>query len=232
MWDDDLDKLMSALGYRFQNVGLLELSLSHRSFAHERAGQAHNERLEFLGDAVLDLCVGRMLMDRLPDAREGRLTKLRSMVVSSAGLDRSARQIQLGRYMLLGRGERQTGGQHKASLLADTLEAVVGAVYQDGGYHQAEALVERLLGPMLEEAVGGELDVDCKGPLQELTQARGLGVPNYQVVETRGPDHQKTFVVAARLGDDEIGRAEGSSKKVGEQRAAEEALARMQEKVE
>ncbi len=227
MWDDDLNNLMDALGYKFQDQGRLELALCHRSFANEQRGKEHNERLEFLGDAVLDLCVGRLLMDRLPHVREGELTRLRSLAVSTTGLADCAGQIQLGRYMLLGRGERQTGGQQKASLLADTFEAVVGAVFQDGGYEVAEAMVERLLGPTLDEAAAQDQDGNHKGALQQYTQARGQGAPSYVVLEERGPAHQRSFLVAALLEGEEIGRAEGNTKKAAERRAAREALERL-----
>lgn len=224
MWDDDLGKLMDNLGYRFVDLGLLELALSHRSFANERPGRPHNERLEFLGDAVLDLCVGHLLMTRLPDAREGELTKLRAMVVSADGLSRTAHDLALGNYLLLGRGERQTGGQHKASLLADTLEAVVGAVFVDGGYQAAAELAARILSPSLDRAVAGDLDRDFKGQLQQLTQGSRLGTPEYQLVEACGPEHQKTFVVAVLVGGEELARGEGVAKKEAERQAAEAAL--------
>ncbi len=224
MWDDDLGKLMEGLGYRFKDLGLLEQALSHRSFANERPGREHNERLEFLGDAVFDLSVGHLLMERLPDAREGELTRIRAMVVSSEGLSRTAHELLLGNYLLLGRGERQTGGQHKASLLADTLEAVVGAVFLDGGYEEAAEVTRRLLGPNLDRAVAGDLDRDHKGQLQQLTQGRGLGTPEYRLVETRGPDHDKVFVVAVEVNGEELARGHGSAKKEAERESASAAL--------
>lgn len=224
MWDDDLSKLMENMGYRFTDPALLELALSHRSFANERPGREHNERLEYLGDAVLDLCVGHLLMTRLPDAREGQLTKLRAMLVSSDGLSHTANELRLGNYLLLGKGERQTGGQHKASLLADTLEAVVGAVFLDGGYEAAASLTDRLLGPNLDHAVAGDLDRDFKGQLQQLTQGRHQGTPAYELVETHGPEHEKTFVVSVLVDGQELARGEGGAKKEAERRAAADAL--------
>lgn len=224
MWDDDLGKLMEDLGYRFHDLSLLEQALSHRSFANERPGRSHNERLEYLGDAVLDLCVGHLLMKRLPDVREGELTRLRAMVVSCEGLSRTAHDLSLGKYLLLGRGERQTGGQHKASLLADTLEAVVGAVFMDGGYDAAAETTLRLLGPSLDRAVAGDLDRDHKGHLQQFSQGCGLGTPEYRLVESRGPEHDKEFVVAVLVNGEEVARGQGSAKKEAERQAAAEAL--------
>jgi len=205
---------------------LLLQALTHRSYAHEQGefGVSHNERLEFLGDAVLDLCVGSLLMDLLPNAREGQLTKLRAMVVSESGLDRCARKVKLGEHLLLGRGEEYSGGRSKPSILSDCYEAVIGAVFLDGGYTRADLVIRRLLGPMIKEVVAGETDPDYKGQLQELTQARWQSVPRYELVAEDGPDHDKHFEVSVSLDQDELARGRGHSKKRAEQRAARHAL--------
>jgi ribonuclease-3 len=226
MAEDELPALELALGYSFGNRGLLAQAVTHRSQANE-AGPAleHNERLEFLGDAVVNLCAGHLLMDRQPGAREGELSKLRSMVVSEASLARLAEGLELGRHLRLGRGEEQTGGRRKASILSDALEALVGAVFLDGGFPAADSVVRRLLAPLMTDAEEGELDRDHKTRLQELAQGQWRIAPRYEVVDERGPDHAKVFTVAVMLGDRTVARAEGHSKKAAEQRAARRALA-------
>jgi ribonuclease-3 len=224
-----LQQLTGVLGYSFRDPALLRLALTHRSFAHER-GQGlgeHNERLEFLGDAVVDLSVACMLMELLPGAREGRLTKLRAMVVREESLAQGARQLGLGDFLRLGRGEAQSGGRDKPSILSDTYEALMGAIYLDAGFDEADRVIRQSLGPLLAEAVEGELDRDFKGRLQEVIQARGDPAPRYEVVDEWGPDHDKTFVAAVFMDDAELARAEGASKKVAEQRAARNALLKM-----
>lgn len=220
------DAMAAALGYRFSAPELLQQALTHRSFHNEcpGGGEPHNERLEFLGDAVLELCVSSRLMERLPDAREGELTKLRAMVVSEASLAGCAAECGIGDHLRLGRGEDQSGGRQKSSILSDAFEAVLGAVYLDGGFGAANATVERLLGPLLEAAVEGGLDGDHKTRLQELAQRVHHQMPRYAVVEEQGPDHAKVFTVSVCLGEREVARGEGPSKKVAEQAAARRAL--------
>jgi ribonuclease-3 len=230
--DEDLSELSVALGYAFVRLDLLRQALTHRSLLNE-AGESqslvqHNERLEFLGDAVVDLSVGCQLMERLPQAREGELSKLRAMLVSEASLALSAERLGLGSHLRLGRGEEQTGGRRKASILADALEAVLGAIFLDGGFGAADAAVRRLLGPLLETAVDGALDRDHKTHLQELAQGQLHQMPRYEVLEERGPDHAKVFTVGVFLGERELARAEGHSKKAAEQHAARRALEALQ----
>jgi ribonuclease-3 len=221
-----VDTIAAALGYRFRDPGLLIQALTHRSYHNECTGsdEPHNERLEFLGDAVVELAVSNQLMERLPDAREGVLTKLRAMVVSEASLARCASSLSIGEHLRLGRGEDQSGGRRKSSILADTLEALVGAVYLDGGYVEASDTVARLLGPFIEAAVEGDLDRDHKTRLQELAQRVHHQMPHYTVVEEEGPDHAKVFTVAVHIGEAEVARGVGASKKVAEQEAARRAL--------
>ncbi len=227
---DDVDlqiqRLMENLGYAFHDERLLIQALTHRSYANEHgpSREGHNERLEFLGDAVLDLAVGCQLMELLPEAREGQLTKLRSSIVSEEGLARCARRVDLGAHVLLSHGEERTGGRDKPSILSDTYEAVVGAVFLDGGFSDVNLMVWRLMGPLLEEAVDGTLDRDFKGRLQEQSQARWQELPQYTMLEEHGPDHHKHFVVEVSIRGEDYARGEGRSKKEAEQEAARRAL--------
>jgi ribonuclease-3 len=200
--------------------GLLDRALTHRSFAYENGGLPTNERLEFLGDSVLGLIVTDTLFRRHPDLPEGNLAKLRAAVVNSRALASVARGLNLGGYVRLGKGEEATGGRDKSSILADTLEAVIGAVYLDGGLDAADALVHRLFDPVIAKSARLGAGLDWKTSLQELTAAEELGGPEY-LVEESGPDHQKSFRAVARIGGQVYGRGEGRSKKEAEQQAAE-----------
>lgn len=228
---DEYSSLTAALGYEFIDMGLLRQALTHRSRANEwgAENELHNERLEFIGDAVLDLSIARYLMESLPNAREGSLSKLRALVVSEASLARAAQALELGSYVRLGRGEEQTGGRNKASILADAFEAVVGAIYLDGGFDVADSAVRAHLGPLVDAALRGQIEPDHKTRLQELTQGRLRQVPQYDVIDHRGPDHAKIFEVAVSVEGRQIARAEGSSKKEAEQQAARLALGVLEE---
>ena len=201
---------------------LMEQALTHRSFAYENGGLPTNERMEFLGDAVLGLVVTESLYRRYPDVAEGHLAKMRAAIVNARALADVARSLGLGALLRLGRGEEITGGRDKSSILADTLEAVIGAVYLDHGLAAAEALVHRLFDPLVEHASTLGAGLDWKTSLQELTAALALGVPEYAVDEA-GPDHAKVFRARVRLADEVWGEGEGSSKKEAEQQAAEAA---------
>jgi ribonuclease III len=201
---------------------LLERALMHRSFAYENGGLPTNERLEFLGDSVLGLIVTDTLFRQYPDLPEGQLAKLRAAVVNMRALAGVARGLQLGAYVRLGKGEEGTGGRDKSSILADTLEAVIGAVYLDQGMAAADALVHRLFDPVIARSARLGAGLDWKTSLQELTAAELLGVPEYQVEES-GPDHQKSFHAYVRIGARVYGEGEGRSKKEAEQQAAEAA---------
>ncbi len=200
-------------------AGLLERSLTHRSYAYENGGLPTNERLEFLGDSVLGLVVTDTLYRTHPDLPEGQLAKLRAAVVNARALAGIGRDLRLGEHLLLGRGEETTGGRDKSSIVADTVEAVIGAVYLDRGLEAATALVHRLFDPLIEESAALGAGLDWKTSLQELCASEGVGVPEY-VVEDSGPDHQKAFRARVRVGGALFGDGHGRSKKEAEQEAA------------
>lgn len=206
---------------------LLELALTHRSFAYENGGLAHNERLEFLGDSILGQAVTVMLYTTNPDLDEGELAKRRASLVSSVALAEVARTIGLGKYIRLGRGEELTGGRDKSSILADTVEAVIGAAYLDAGGEEATALVLRLILPLMDNPERFGAAMDPKTSLQELAASLGRGVPSYLVTDS-GPDHSKRFHATVMLGADEISSGHGTSKKQAEMAAALEAWTLLQ----
>ena len=214
-------RLEAALGTGLDH-DLLERALTHRSYAYEHGGLPTNERLEFLGDAVLGLVVTDALFTGNPDFAEGQLAKLRASVVNTRALAGVARGLGLGDWVRLGKGELATGGRDKASILADTMEALIGAVYLQRGLPGAAALVRALFDPLIAAAMDSGSALDWKTSLQELTAARGLGVPAYLVSES-GPDHQKSFTAEVALGGEVCGRGAGRSKKEAEQEAAEAA---------
>ncbi|MCB1056555.1 MAG: ribonuclease III [Acidobacteria bacterium] len=216
--------LEQRLGYRFRSPELLQLALTHRSFANEQGQGGHYERLEFLGDAVLGLVTAEWLFERHPDLPEGELSKLKSSLVSARSLARHARRLGLGEQLQLGVGEERSGGRDKRSLLADSMEAVFGAVFRDGGLEAAR----KVIGGLLETESGGEASrgpVDPKTELQEVAQARGWALPEYRLVDSQGPDHEKVFVFECFLEGELAGTGQGRSKKVAEQAAAAQALA-------
>ena len=198
---------------------LVTRALTHRSYAYENGGIPTNERLEFLGDAVLGLIVTDTLFRTHPDLPEGQLAKLRAAVVNARALAQVARGLDLGAHLRLGRGERTTGGRDKASILADTTEALIGAVYFELGLDAATDLVHRLFDPLMTEAAALGAGLDWKTSLQELTAAQGIGVPEYVLTES-GPDHAKSFEAQVRLGDRLLGHGDGANKKEAEQGAA------------
>jgi ribonuclease-3 len=217
----DPAELPGALGVQISGE-TLERALTHRSFAYENGGLPTNERLEFLGDSVLGLVVTDTLFTEYPTLPEGQLAKLRAAVVQMNALAEVARELQLGSYVRLGRGEEGTGGRDKPSILADTLEAVIGATYVDCGLEAASALVHRLFDPVIERSAMLGAGLDWKTSLQELTALQALGVPDYHVDDT-GPDHQKLFRAVVRVGGRDLGTGEGRSKKAAEQQAAQAA---------
>jgi len=198
---------------------LLQRALTHRSYAYEAGGLPHNERLEFLGDSVLGLVVTTTLHDAHPDTSEGQLAKLRASVVNMRALAEVGRTLGLGDYVFLGRGEETTGGRDKDSILADTVEAVIGAVYQSGGITAATELVHHLVDPLLAQAVTLGAGLDWKTSLQEISSKHGLGLSEYSVVE-EGPEHAKCFRAEVHVGGRVLGQGEGRTKKVAEQQAA------------
>ena len=201
---------------------LLELALTHRSFAYENGGLPHNERLEFLGDSILGQAVTVMLYRENPDLDEGELAKRRASLVSSVALAEVARSIGLGPFVHLGRGEELTGGHDKSSILADTVEAIIGAVYLDCGGEVATALVLRLIRPLLDDPERFGAAMDPKTSLQELAAHLGRGLPSYAVTDS-GPDHSKRFHAIVSLGGEKVAAGDGTSKKQAEMSAALEA---------
>jgi ribonuclease III len=223
---DPVKELEARLGLGLADRVTALAALTHKSYANEHRdeGAGDNERLEFLGDAVVDLLVSHRLMDRFPDAREGDLSKMRAGVVDEAGLAAMARALGLGDLLRLGRGEEMTGGREKASLLADAMEAVIAAVYLEHGIGPALGLVDRFLEESFARAVAGTLDRDWKTQLQELVQGRLRATPRYRVAGERGPDHAKVFEVELEVAGEVLGRGSGRSKKDAEQVAARIAL--------
>lgn len=218
-------ELEEALGYRFEDEGLLHQALVHRSYAHENSGQAHNEPLEFLGDAVLGFLVADRIIRRRPEFDEGQMTRLRAKLVNRHALAAEASDLGLGEQLLLGRGEVRTGGRKKPSILADVFEAVVGAIYLDGGVRAAKSFVRRRFGTRIDGTITkSPRTIDAKTELQEYTLGQGMGLPEYRLVEQRGPDHARRFVVEVEVEGEPRGRGQGSAKKRAEQAAAANAL--------
>ena len=212
-------RLIEEIGVEL-GTGLLDLALTHRSYAYEHGAIPTNERLEFLGDSVLGLIVTEHLYRSHPELPEGQLAKLRANVVSAVTLAQVARELRIGGLIKLGRGEIATGGDEKDSILADTMEALIGAVYLTGGQLAAARLVHRLFDPVITQAAGLGAGLDWKTSLQEIAAGLGLPVAHYEIEES-GPDHAKRFVAWAVLGDRRFGPGSGRSKKQAEQRAAE-----------
>ena len=222
MTQQPYEDLRAALGDPKLDPELLELALTHRSYAYENGGLPTNERLEFLGDSVLGVVITETRYLTHPDLSEGRLAKLRAAVVNARALAEVARTIGLGPYIRLGKGEESTGGHDKSSILADTVEAIIGAAYLSGGFETAGALIHLLFDPLLDAAAALGAGLDWKTSLQEFCAEHDLGVPQY-VIEDAGPDHMKTFTAKVRVADRLHGDGFGRSKKEAEQQAAESA---------
>ncbi|MFO0600354.1 MAG: ribonuclease III [Myxococcaceae bacterium] len=223
--EERLARLEACTQVRFKNQKLAHTALTHKSWCNEHKGEEDdNERLEFLGDAAVDLAVGQRLMERFPTASEGELSKLRALIVNEEGLARVARTIGLGDLLLLGRGEELTGGREKSSLLADSLEAVLAAIYLGNGIDEALAFVDRFFGDALDGVADGKLGRDNKSLLQEAAQSRLKANPRYRVVNESGPEHEKIFEVEVSIAGEQFARSTGRSKKEAEQAAAEKTL--------
>jgi ribonuclease-3 len=225
-----LSDIPQRIGYAFKDTELLERALTHKSYANENKVPYHNERMEFLGDAVLGLVISENLMKLYPDSTEGDLSRLRAAVVSEPTLAAVSRKIGLGDYLLLGKGEDQTGGRNKDSLLADCLEALIAAVYLDAGKDAAESLIIRLFEEVIKKTSASGGSLDYKTELQERCQEQLKQLPEYRIVSETGPDHQKQFEMEVWIKGQLAGRGIGKSKKEAEQRAAREALAMLSEK--
>ncbi|HIO10502.1 MAG TPA: ribonuclease III [Deltaproteobacteria bacterium] len=227
--------LCQRLDYQFQQPTILRQALTHKSFlpAETEENYGNNERIEFLGDAVLDLVISEMLMEKFPELDEGGLSKFRASLVSETGLSKQARSLDLGTCLLLGRGEEITGGRQKTSLLADTFEAVMAAIYLDSrekyGITKITRVIQTLFLPHLPKDAEGYITRDYKSELQEQVQ-KLFGIPStYELLEETGPDHEKEFTMAVFVKEKECGRGRGASKKIASQLAAENALKRILE---
>ncbi len=216
----DIDKLKEL----FKNQELLEQALTHKSWLNEHPGKrGSNERLEFLGDAVLEFLVSKEIFTRFPDKEEGYLTALRANLVNTQNLAALAKKLDVGKAIYLSKGEEEGGGRENESLLADTTEAIIGALFMDSGIDAAENFIQTNLLPEIEEKVKEPLK-DAKSRLQESVQSKGLPAPKYQVVQESGPDHSKDFVVEVSVNGKIIGRGEGKNKAAAEQESAQKAL--------
>jgi ribonuclease III len=227
MNDKKIKELQEKLGYTFKSEKLLIHALTHTSYANEK-GLGHigsNERLEFLGDAVLELVSSEFFYEKYPDIPEGQLTKMRAGHVCEAALHYCAQRIPLSEYILLGKGEDATGGRQRPSIISDALESVIGAVYLDGGFASAKELVLRFV---LNDIEHTRLFYDSKSMLQEEVQKNGNGGPVYEQISEDGPDHNKSFTVRVLMDGEEIGRGTASSKKHAEQQAAMQALVKLE----
>ena len=227
---DEFKPLEAAVGYQFRDQGLIEHALTHRSRAHEdvSGGVIDNESLEFLGDAVLGFVIAAVLFREFPDYDEGRKSKLKALLVSAPTLARLGQELAIGNYLLLGRGEEKSGGRRKHTLIGDTFEALIAAIYLDGGVVAAQDVIERLYRPLVAEAAAtgrvASVAPDSKSALQEWLQSHGRSLPEYRLARTTGPDHAKRFLVEVNVDGAAVGAAEGGSKKEAEQLAASRAL--------
>ncbi len=219
-----------ALGYKFRDRDLLARALTHKSYANERreTSSSHNERLEFLGDTVLGFVIGELIYRSFPNLQEGALSKIKAHLVSAATLASKGRAVGIGRYLRMGAGEARSGGAEKLSLLADGFEAVVAAIYLDGGLPAAEAFLRRVFGSDVTGIDIGDLSFqDYKTALQETAQALGLPLPEYRIVDEYGPDHEKIFVIQVFWDGEAFAYGRGSSKREAQRKGAKEALKKL-----
>jgi len=229
----ELEPLERRIGYRFKDRGMLEHALTHRSRVHEDAsgGVFDNESMEFLGDSILGFVIAAMLFREFPQHNEGQKSKLKASLVSAASLARLAEQLDLGEFLILGRGEEKTGGRRKHAIIADCYEALIAAIYLDGGIEPAQRFIEHQFADLVEEAkrtgAGASFTDDWKSALQEFLQSQGRGLPAYRLAGELGPDHRKSFVVEVVVDGEAIASAEGRSKKEAAQSAARAALEKL-----
>jgi len=227
----ELEPLEHIIGYRFRDRGLLEHALTHRSRVHEDAsgGVFDNESMEFLGDSILGFVIADLLFRQFPQHNEGQKSKLRASLVSAVSLARLAERINLGEYVILGRGEEKTGGRRKHAIIADCYEALIAAIYLDGGFEQVRTFIRRQFQALIDEAsrtgTAASVTDDYKSALQELLQQQGKGLPEYRLAAEIGPAHRRRFDVEVLVGGEPIAKAEGKSKKDAAQSAAKLALA-------
>ena len=226
-----LSNLQQILAYTFNDINLLDNALIHRSFVNENPSQSYkdNERLEFLGDAVIGLCLSDMLIKKFPDYAEGQLSKLRAYVVNEHSLADLARKLDIGNYLLLGKGEEGSGGRTKTSILSNTFEAVTAAIYLDCGFEEVYKLLKRIFAPLIEEGTKSLIYRDYKTALQEICQNRFKETPKYTLIRETGPDHDKMFEISLVVAGAITATGMGKSKKEAEQRAAQKALEELSE---
>lgn len=227
-----LAEFESTIGYRFTDLRLLQKAMIHSSFAFEQAQSGQdNQVFEFIGDAVLDLVIGHMLSRRYPDMKEGELTRFRASLVNESHLADMARQVDLGKFLCLGKGEDNSNGRNKSSILSCAFEAVIGAIFEDSDYQSVEALITRLFSDAVEEKKKELLLADAKSRLQELLQEKHNEPPTYRLDGEEGPSHNKRFSVSVLFRDKVLGTGSAGSKKEAEQRAAAAALSSLNEEV-
>ncbi len=221
-----IESFEKVIGYVFKNKKLIEEALTHSSYANENKNRnmQFNERMEFLGDSVLSLVISEYIFLKLPTLPEGELTKIRAKVVCETSLADVAQSIELGKHIMLGRGEELTGGRNRLSILADGFEAVLASIFLDSNFEVAKEFILRIMEDKIEEGVNGEILIDYKTKLQEKVQAKTKSKLSYLIYNEEGPDHNKTFFVEVRLKDVVLGRGTGSNKKEAEQKAAKEAI--------
>lgn len=231
---EDLSSLENSLGYTFKKKSRLKASLTHKSYAHEKSNDrtSFNERMEFLGDSVLELIISEYLYTTYPEYTEADLSKIKSYVVQESTLAQTAKDLDIGAYLYLGKGEEMTGGRKKPSLLADAFEAVLAAIYLDGGLKKAKEFVLRNLTLKIDDLSLNNFIFDFKTELQEVAQSRYGVLPRYVIHKEEGPEHQKTFEVQVFIKDNFMGSGKGKTKKAAEQKAAEAGLNTIREKNE
>lgn len=225
----ELKKLQENIQYHFEDIKLLKRALTHSSFAneHKESGLRYNERLEFLGDSVLGVTISYYLFNGYPTYPEGELTKLRALIVCEPSLATVSKEINLGEYLFLGKGEQATGGRSRVSILADALEALIGAIYLDGGFENAKKFILKNLQSIIQDSVEGKLFLDYKTQLQEIIQKNNKSKIEYKVIKEEGPDHNKIFYVEVKNENIILGMGSGKSKKEAEQNAASAALVKV-----
>ncbi len=221
------EELQKSLGYQFKNEKLITEALTHRSYSRN----FNNERLEYLGDAVLDLIVGEYLYKLFPDEEEGMLSKLRAAMVNEESFDRLAKRINLGKYLLLSLAEENNGGREKPSILSSAFEALIGAVYLEAGFEKARDIALKLLKEEYPEITPQKLLKDYKTTLQEITQAHFGEVPEYRLINTKGPDHKKEFEIGVFINNKEYARAVGKSKKAAQQEGAKATIEKLKKEL-
>ncbi|MBI2020692.1 ribonuclease III [Candidatus Daviesbacteria bacterium] len=230
MQKNDFNELEKNLGVKFENPELLKQAFIHRSYLNEvKINLPSNERLEFLGDSVLSLIISNYLYDIRPTDSEGQLTNLRAYLVKTKSLSQAAKKLNLGSYLNLSKGEEQGGGRNNPQLLANTFEAVLGAIFLDQGFEKAQQFVKKTLLSLFEEELKMGPPKDAKSNLQEITQEKFKQSPHYKILKTEGPDHAKKFQVAVFILGKELGKGEGPSKQIAEEQAATQALEKLTE---